>query len=911
MTASHPAVRRCTRRRIVGPDERAGAARGGGRGRHRSRCRAGVARRRATRNAACHASTRHDRRTPHRGGRPHRRPRRRHPAPPDRRPPAAAALDAPVARVRPTGASGASAPTPSARSSASRRTGSTSANLRKLSRVEARTSAVDAERTLVRLVADRSPQRTEALAGGAAVGGFSLVATGVLVVVATPVVAAATPVALGAGYATARMGRSRHDGLLVRPRGSARRGRTWHPTGDAHRRRAPRPAPTPCLTAPAPDGRSRALPTSVATTSRQATGSRRAGTCLCHGVPAIGSRSAAVGELVRRHARAHQSGDGRPSRPSTRGDLVEPEAVRQRDVSRLHRRRRPRPRPPRSPRACDARAPARRLDTERRRRRPARPAARPRRPASATTRSRMIVLAVNERRSPADSTNGNSARRRWVRRRAQLRARRAAPGSTRLDPSVGRLHPAATPRPSRRAENVTPEWPARIASNSASPSSRPSPVNPAAAHRRLGIRARSGGPHPTASAADAAPSGSVGPSVRYSTTGASAPSAGSAAVAAKNAVGERGSTALGGGTQRRQLARRSNAPSASHSRAWISGSGSVPAGAAQQRLAQVEHVVRELEVEERRLPLLELGRRRQHVVRPAGRSRSSRRRSRPRARARRSASRMRAAVGQRVRRVAALDDHRPVAVGVVGEDLVGHHVARHEAADDPGAGDRADACSGAPPLGPAARRGSRATVGMYCAPGLGEVAGEQPQQLLQVAAQRACGGSSGCRGPRRRRRSPAPAIRRAAARTSSSSTPQRCRVAPATSTRREAGGDLVEPGGVLGEPGRVARGPPAPARRPARPGTRRRCRAGPAGGSRPASAVSVRRGSMTIIARSGSLAISLSTVRARGKPWDCHGFLPTKTATSACSKSPRMWPPNILPFTQNSPVFSWASAFDR
>ena len=32
---------------------------------------------------------------------------------------------------------------------------------------------------------------------------------------------------------------------------------------------------------------------------------------------------------------------------------------------------------------------------------------------------------------------------------------------------------------------------------------------------------------------------------------------------------------------------------------------------------------------------------------------------------------MRGAVGERVRRVAALDDHRPEAVGVVGEDLVG------------------------------------------------------------------------------------------------------------------------------------------------------------------------------------------------------------------------------------------------
>lgn len=77
------------------------------------------------------------------------------------------------------------------------------------------------------------------------------------------------------------------------------------------------------------------------------------------------------------------------------------------------------------------------------------------------------------------------------------------------------------------------------------------------------------------------------------------------------------------------------------------------------------------------------------------------------------------------------------------------------------------------------------------------------------------------------------------------------------------------------------------------------------------SAVSVRRGSSTIIDRAGSRASSFSVVRARARPWLCHGFLPTKTATSASSKSPRTCVPSIFPFTQNSPVFSWASAFDR
>ena len=79
------------------------------------------------------------------------------------------------------------------------------------------------------------------------------------------------------------------------------------------------------------------------------------------------------------------------------------------------------------------------------------------------------------------------------------------------------------------------------------------------------------------------------------------------------------------------------------------------------------------------------------------------------------------------------------------------------------------------------------------------------------------------------------------------------------------------------------------------------------------SAVFVRRGSITISARPGSFAISFRTTRARGKPCDFHGFLPTKIATSACSKSGVVWQrerPKSCPSTQNSPVFSCASAFD-
>lgn len=75
--------------------------------------------------------------------------------------------------------------------------------------------------------------------------------------------------------------------------------------------------------------------------------------------------------------------------------------------------------------------------------------------------------------------------------------------------------------------------------------------------------------------------------------------------------------------------------------------------------------------------------------------------------------------------------------------------------------------------------------------------------------------------------------------------------------------------------------------------------------------MSVTTGSITISDRFGSLAISLSTTRARGKLCDIHGFLPTNTDTSACSNSPRVWPPYSCASTHASPVFSCANAFDR
>ena len=77
------------------------------------------------------------------------------------------------------------------------------------------------------------------------------------------------------------------------------------------------------------------------------------------------------------------------------------------------------------------------------------------------------------------------------------------------------------------------------------------------------------------------------------------------------------------------------------------------------------------------------------------------------------------------------------------------------------------------------------------------------------------------------------------------------------------------------------------------------------------SAVSVTRGSITTIERCSSLAIAFNVVRACGMLWLIHGFLPTKKATSHSSNSPRTALPNMAPFTQISPLFSWAMALLR
>ena len=103
--------------------------------------------------------------------------------------------------------------------------------------------------------------------------------------------------------------------------------------------------------------------------------------------------------------------------------------------------------------------------------------------------------------------------------------------------------------------------------------------------------------------------------------------------------------------------------------------------------AELEDVLREVEVEEGGLELLVLRGGGQHVVRLScglGHEHVD-------ADAHVEASHRFAhalAVGDRVQRVARLDDHRPVAVRVIGEDLLGDHVAGDEATDEPRPDDR-------------------------------------------------------------------------------------------------------------------------------------------------------------------------------------------------------------------------------
>ena len=209
-------------------------------------------------------------------------------------------------------------------------------------------------------------------------------------------------------------------------------------------------------------------------------------------------------------------------------------------------------------------------------------------------------------------------------RRAGARARRAGPAARRGACRSGVAMRRRTSAHSSTA-NTTPDSPARIASNSALAASSGVPPNPArASEGPAASAARTTSPNTTAPSR----SSSGRSSVRYRITGASAaePRVVDDAHHARPAAYA---------TRPAFAASRSGARSASVDRAERLdqarvdlGLGQRAGGRREQPAAQVEVVVRELEVEERRLGLLELGRRRQDVVARAARSRSSRRRSR-------------------------------------------------------------------------------------------------------------------------------------------------------------------------------------------------------------------------------------------------------------------------------------------
>ena len=228
----------------------------------------------------------------------------------------------------------------------------------------------------------------------------------------------------------------------------------------------------------------------------------------------------------------------------------------------------------------------------------------------------MIVLAVNERRSPAESTNGNAAsvaRRRL--RRELRRARRAARGAPAwILPSV----------PSRRCQAfvrlVDGEHHAGRAGEDRRRRARSPPRRLVAVE--AGARDAAGSGHRARCARPAQRRG------RRRAVGQRRPeraveqhrrdraeARASAAARARNARRVRAAAALGGVAQRREVGLGERAERLAQAGVDL-GLGSRRAG---RRVEQPGGAGgsswREIEVEERRLRLLELRRRRQHVVR--------------------------------------------------------------------------------------------------------------------------------------------------------------------------------------------------------------------------------------------------------------------------------------------------------
>ena len=264
------------------------------------------------------------------------------------------------------------------------------------------------------------------------------------------------------------------------------------------------------------------------------------------------------------------------------------------------------------------------------------------------------------------------------------------------------------------------------------------------------------------------------------------------------------------------------------------------------------------------------------------------------------------AVGDRVHRVAGLHDHRPVTVRVVGEDLVGDHVARDQPADD---------------LRPDDRRHAAAVVGSQlvaarsagCCPSAGRSRTDHPalarfpvrgpHQLLEVAGQSVewrfiwMPRSSNTATLDARGQPPGGLLG-----TSVSSTPadlavhrdghggETSAITSLEAARRKAASQ-ASLGEVLLDDDCDDRGQQP---HTSRPGRTWRWKSASA-------AVSVTRGSMTIINHGASLAIAFSVVVLAG----CRRSLVTgscrrRTPLRSARNSPRTVEPNIRPFDPGS-----------
>jgi hypothetical protein len=276
----------------------------------------------------------------------------------------------------------------------------------------------------------------------------------------------------------------------------------------------------------------------------------------------------------------------------------------------------------------------------------------------------MIVFAVNERRSPAESRNGNSAvelREELLQRELHAAARRADAREA-LRPVVDGEDDRALAREQRVEERV-----ARLGPREA--------------------RAREGGAAPLrGDLAEGPDAGALGQAFGQEVADRAVehdrgqPDQARVGARELQELGAEGRAALEpGGAELLHGLRRHGAERLHEPRVEL-GLGEEAVLRRHQGLPQVEVVVRELEVEEGGLRLLELARHREHVVgEPRGLGHGHvdhddelERRDRL-AHAR--------AVRERMGRVPALDEERAEALRVVGQDLLGDHVAGREPAN--------------------------------------------------------------------------------------------------------------------------------------------------------------------------------------------------------------------------------------